>query len=172
MASFTSDTGGGGCRTYVEVGTFRTETRRGEREVCLRQRRRTRLAIPAPRASSGRPAVGRGGGLRNGSTDRDFNVEHTRFESIGPLLLRLREWTPGREDDMVQQIPFLCATKTHHPVLPASRHLRDSRIFLPRHTKNLKVRKFFSRFLLCFFFPYDFFLRPLILRVLRLSTIG
>jgi len=39
------------------------------------------------------------GRLRNGSSDRDFNVEHTRFESIGPLRLA------RQAVDMVQQLP-------------------------------------------------------------------
>lgn len=48
--------------------------------------------------------------LRNGSSDRDFNVEHTRFESIGPLRLA---WEPV---DMVQQLPL-----SHlKPILPSS----------------------------------------------------
>lgn len=58
---------------------------------------------------------GRSGGggerlLRNGSSDRDFNVEHTRFESIGPLRLA---WEPV---DMVQQLPL--PPQTH----PSSLH--------------------------------------------------
>ena len=48
--------------------------------------------------------------LRNGSSDRDFNVEHTRFESIGPLRLA---WEPV---DMVQQLPL--PPQTHPASLP------------------------------------------------------
>ena len=44
------------------------------------------------------------GRLRNGSSDRDFNVEHTRFESIGPLRLA---WEAV---DMVQQLPLRLLT--------------------------------------------------------------
>ena len=64
--------------------------------------------------------------LRNGSSDRDFNVEHTRFESIGPLRLA---WEAV---DMVQQLPLPPQTQLPHPLVALIP-------FGPRH--HLRIRK-------------------------------
>lgn len=47
-------------------------------------------------------------GLRNGSSDRDFNVEHTRFESIGPLRLLGKQstWSSNFSSSSILPLPL------------------------------------------------------------------
>lgn len=84
VASFTSDTARGTGHTYK-----RNEAKiRGSDDqiTCARSKREDGLG-GASLSYVVEQSIGREeAGLRNESTDRDFNVEHTRFESIGPLL--------------------------------------------------------------------------------------
>lgn len=116
------------------VASFTSDTDKRENER-TKEGDGQRLARGLAAKGDGKQGNDKGGGmpggeraedrkkLRNGNSDRDFNVEHTRFELIGPLRLA---WEAV---DMVQQLPL-------PPQIPPPSSLVCLR---PRH--HIRIRK-------------------------------